>query len=228
MTEMVARASNSSEGSGDAALKILDVGCGTGLNTKDFEHFGEVYGLDASEAALRFCSLRGSTRLLRGSADKLPIKDESFDLLCALDLLEHVEDDIGAIKEFHRILKPGGYLILTVPAFMFLWSGHDVALHHKRRYNKRILVNNLKLGGFFVTMNTHWNVILFPGVALLRVINKRKGNRVGEEDLLEMNQLINNVLLQVLRIENLVIKHGVNLPFGVSILCICKKRSIEN
>lgn len=228
VTEMVARASNSSEGSGDAALKILDVGCGTGLNTKDFEHFGEVYGLDASEAALRFCSLRGSTRLLRGSADKLPIKDESFDLLCALDLLEHVEDDIGAIKEFHRILKPGGYLILTVPAFMFLWSGHDVALHHKRRYNKRILVNNLKLGGFFVTMNTHWNVILFPGVALLRVINKRKGNRVGEEDLLEMNQLINNVLLQVLRIENLVIKHGVNLPFGVSILCICKKRSIEN
>jgi len=228
VTEMVARASNSFEGFGDAALKILDVGCGTGLNSKAFEQFGDVYSLDISAEALRFCSLRERSRIIRGSADNLPIKDESFDLLCALDLLEHVENDLSALREFHRILKPGGYLVLTVPSFMFLWSDHDVALHHKRRYDKGILVNSLKLKGFFVNMNTHWNCVLFPGVALLRMINTLKGNRVRREDSLEMNQCINNILLYVLRLENFVIKHGFNLPFGVSILCICKKRSIEN
>lgn len=227
VTEMVARASNSSEGSVDSALKILDIGCGTGLNSRAFEQFGEVYGLDISEEALRFSSSRGSSRLIRGSADDLPLKDGSFDLLCALDLLEHVEDDLGAIREFHRILKPGGHLVLTVPAYMFLWSGHDVALQHKRRYEKRALMKSLESSDFHVERFTYWNTFLLPMVTLLRFISRgrqdeRSGGRYGLPDL---PGILNHLLLRLLRVEKAIINRGYNLAVGVSMICICRREA---
>jgi len=228
ITDMVARAGRLSGGDGALKLKILDVGCGTGLNSQAFEEFGEVYGLDMSEEALGFSKSRGRSDLIRAYADHLPIKDDTFDVLCALDLLEHVEDDIGAIREFHRVLKPGGSLILTVPAFMFLWSGHDEVLHHKRRYEKELLTKNLHRGGFYVDKSTYWNTLLFPGVAFARVIKKRKINHDRVDDLLGLPDIINNVLFYILKFENLLIEYGLNLPFGVSILCICRKKSPLN
>jgi SAM-dependent methyltransferase len=222
ITDMVARACKPQRGE---ALKIPDVGCGTGLNSQAFEQFGEVYGLDMSREALGFSKLRGKSNLIQAYADHLPIEDDTFDVLCALDLLEHIEDDIGAIKEFHRVLKPGGRLILTVPAFMSLWSSHDDVLHHKRRYNKTAFIRELKSCNFYLDRLTYWNFFLFPAVALARIIHRgasdaREGGKYGLPDLPEV---LNRLLLQLLRVETAAIRRGHNLPVGVSMFCICKK-----
>lgn len=221
ITEMVARACKPSW---CGALKILDVGCGTGLNSKAFEEFGEIYGVDISKDALKFCRLRGNSTIIRANTGYLPIKNNSFDLLLALDLLEHVEDDIGAIKEFFRILKPNGTLILTVPAFMFLWSDHDIALHHKRRYNKDSLVKVLKSSGYSIERLTCWNFFLFPMVAFIRLFSRGgKDEESGRYRLPDLSNIGNTILLWVLRVEKAAISRGYNFPIGVSIICICRK-----
>lgn len=203
-------------------LKILDVGCGTGLNLKFLERFGEVSGVDMSKDALGFSKSRKNVSLIRSHAEDLPFKHSSFDVVCALDLLEHIKDDVDAVKEFYRVLKSGGYLVLTVPAFMFLWSGHDVAAYHIRRYTKALLIKKLRLCRFSIERCTYWNFILFPAVALIRLINK--GNRwTSGSDLRELPDLLNSVLLNSLRLENAAIRREINLPVGVSILCICRK-----
>jgi len=203
ITDMVARAGRLSGGCGALKMKILDVGCGTGLNSQAFEEFGEVYGLDMSEEALEFSKSRGKSDLIRAYADHLPIKDDTFDVLCALDLLEHVEDDIGAIREFHRVLKPGGSLILTVPAFMFLWSGHDEVLHHKRWYDKGASVKSLESSGFHVERFTYWNTFLFPMVTLFRLISRGRNDEGsgGRYGLPDFPEILNNLLLRLLRAE---------------------------
>jgi SAM-dependent methyltransferase len=206
-----------------AALRILDVGCGTGLNSKSFELFGQVSGLDMSKEALKFCKLRGRTDLIRGSADSLPVKDGTIDIVCALDVLEHIEDDFSAMKEINRVLKPGGFLILTVPAFMSLWSSHDESLHHKRRYTRKNLLQNLKISGFTINKSTYWNFFLFPAVASIRLIRKKKSATEVRDDIADLPNIINKLLINVLVLENALIRLGISFPVGVSIFCICKK-----
>lgn len=203
-------------------LRILDAGCGTGLNLKYLERYGDGIGLDISPEALKFSKSRGNNALICASADRLPFKSNSFDILCALDLLEHISEDSSTVKEFYRVLKYNGYLIITVPAFQILWSNHDIALQHKRRYNKSDLVNILKLPGIVIEKITYWNSILFPVVALVRLF--RKGyDKDAKTDLKEMPGPLNKILLHLLRFENLIVVKNIALPVGVSILCICRK-----
>jgi len=216
ITDMIRRVHPASS---KAALRILDVGCGTGLNSKSFERFGHVSGLDMSEEALKFCKLRGRTDLIRGSADSLPVKDGTIDIVCALDVLEHIEDDFSAMQELNRVLKPGGFLVLTVPAFMFLWSSHDEVLHHKRRYTRKNLLQNLKISGFTINKSTYWNFFLFPAVASIRLIRKKKSATVVRDDIADLH----NFLIIILALENKLIRLGISFPVGVSIFCICKK-----
>lgn len=208
--------------SGADTLKILDVGCGTGLNLKYLERFGEASGLDMSKDALSFSRSRGRSTLIRANANDLPLRSGSFDVICALDLLEHIDTDEAVMREFYRVLRPSGYLVLTVPAFDFLWSGHDVALHHKRRDDKASLVKHLKFCGFFVDRSTYWNFFIFPVVAMVRTF-RNSDNRETRTDLRKLPDLLNRALLSILRLENVGIRSGLYLPFGVSILCICRK-----
>jgi len=203
-------------------VKILDAGCGTGLNLKFLDRYGEVIGLDISEDALYFTKLRGNSSLICASVDKLPLKSDIFQMICALDVLEHIDNDESAMREFYRVLEPGGYLILTVPAFKFLWSRHDIAAHHKRRYNKVSLIQSLRSCEFSVDKSTYWNFFLFLPVTLVRLFRKDEKQEI-RTDLQVLPVLLNKVLLYVLRLEKAVISRDIALPVGVSILCICRK-----
>src|SRR3954467_14600791 len=111
--------------------RILDVGCGTGANLEMLSQFGDAEGVDVSQDALAFCRERGLANVHLGAAEKLPYEDESFDLVTALDVVEHLDDDVGGLKEMRRVLKPQGRALLFVPAFMFLWGVQDGSSHRR-------------------------------------------------------------------------------------------------
>ena len=114
--------------------RILDIGCGTGIVLKMLNKYGLASGLDISQDALSFCKERGLNSLFLGSATSLPFSDETFSLVTALDILEHIEDDTLALREIRRVLKKGGLAIINIPAFPNVCSSHDISLGHKRRY----------------------------------------------------------------------------------------------
>src|SRR5262245_55093392 len=126
---------------------ILDVGCGTGATTLGLRRFGSVVGLDIGSRALEVARSRGLA-VARASAARLPARPATFDLVLALDVLEHLDDDVGAAREMLAALRPGGHLLATVPAYPFLWSRHDEALGHRRRYLRAQLVRTLERAGF--------------------------------------------------------------------------------
>lgn len=205
------------------AGRILDVGCGTGLNLKILSKYGHAYGLDFSNEALRFSRSRGDLPLIKASADKLPFKNDAFDIICALDVLEHIDDDKSAMLEINRVLKSGAPFVLTVPAFEFLWSIHDEANHHKRRYEKSLLIQSLRSSGFTIEKITYWNFFLFPFIAVARLFRKL-GRQEKTSDIAKLPWVMNYLMLRILKVENFMIGKNLNLPAGVSLLCICRKK----
>ena len=203
---------------------ILDAGCGTGLNLNYLKHYGSVIGLDFSKEALNFCKLRENKNLIQADAEKVPFKEDTFDLITALDLLEHL-DDGNVLKEFYRVLKPNAYLIITVPAFKFLWSKHDEALHHKRRYNKGQLKDILEQNGLILKKITYWDFFLFLPIVVLRLAKKKAMKKQEvKTDVERLPNFVNRFFTSVLKVESHPISHDVNLSFGTSIVCICEKR----
>lgn len=210
-------------GSGDKQLQILDAGCGTGINLRYLKAYGKAYGLDISKEALKFSSIRGSSPLICGSLDKLPLNSEQFDLVVALDVIEHIQDDLSAIRELNRVLRPGGCLIVTVPAFQFLWSNHDLAVHHKRRYTRSELCDILQRGGFSIKRATYWNFFLFLPVAVMRMFKRSTlCKQENKTDLVELPAPINQIMHGLLQIENSILDR-LDLPFGISVICVCRK-----
>ena len=128
--------------------RILDVGCGTGANLEMLSQFGDAEGVDVSQEALAFCRARGLERIRHGEAERLPYEDESFDLVTALDVVEHLDDDVAGLCEMRRVLRPGGHALLFVPAFMFLWGVQDDVSHHRRRYTLSQLRRVVGQAGF--------------------------------------------------------------------------------
>lgn len=202
---------------------ILDVGCGTGSNLRNWESQGEVLGLDISTEALNYCRLKGNRNLLRGDAAILPFPDNTFEVIIALDILEHMEKDADTIKEFFRVCRPGGHLLLTVPALMFLWSKHDVALHHKRRYARKQLKGLLALNGFHVEKISFWNFTILPPAAMYRLLGNLKPAKEARSDDLKVPGPINSILKLVLFIENSLILKGINLPWGITLFALGRK-----
>ena len=199
---------------------ILDVGCGTGINLKYLSGYGAAIGVDSSQDALNFCRKRGLKNVRRADAERLSFQNNTFDLITALDLLEHVDDN-KALKGFYRILKPNGYLVLTVPAFNFMWSQHDEASHHKRRYNKRQLKSILEANGFIIEKVSYWNFFFFVPIAVVRLIKRSWKNKGAKTDVAELPRIINSLLTSVLGIESCLIRR-LNLPVGVSLICLAR------
>ena len=206
--------------------RILEVGCGTGANLKSISKYGDVTGIDFSKNALDYCKKQTHASLILADAEKLPINDETFDLIVALDVIEHLNDE-NALSEFYRILKPNGFLIITVPAFKFLWSNHDKVLHHLRRYRKNELENILETK-FSIHIISYWNLILFIPIASIRMFNKVIKTNENESDVKKLPALINHTLIQLIKFENFLISHKINLPYGVSLVSVCEKRGLHN
>jgi len=201
--------------------KILDIGCGTGLMLNALETIGETSGMDVSDDAIVF-----SREIFNGVVRKgmlpndIPYEDQYFSLVTALDVIEHVDDDCAALQAIRSKIAPGGQAIITVPAFMFLWSEHDVLNEHKRRYTLPELRTKLLEAGFTIEKISYFNTLLLPLISLVRIANnllKRKGG--SDVDL--PHPAINYILEKIFSLE-LFLLRVMNLPAGVSVLAVVR------
>ncbi len=213
---------------GVAGLKVLDGGCGTGAVLKRLLAGGnEAVGIDFSPLALGFCRERNIERLVRASVSGLPFLSGSFDLVVSLDVIYHaaVKDDVEALREFRRVLKKDGVLILNLPAYEFLRSHHDEANHTQRRYTKGPLADKLRTAGFEIEKITYRNTLLFPLIAGIRLLKKTffkpQTVRAGS-DLAPLPEPINRALARLLLLENAALRLT-NLPFGTSLYCVARR-----
>jgi SAM-dependent methyltransferase len=207
----------------DRSNRILDIGCGTGYNVAYLQSLGfeSVVGLDLAPDALAFARARGLRRLVQGDATRAPFRRQSFDLVLALDLIEHVEDDGQALHGLFDLLRPGGTLLVFTPAYRFLWSRQDEVSHHFRRYTASELQSKIEAAGFTVAKLSYANTLLFPVVWAGRLARKLRPNRRVSEN--EMHPAWANRWLQaVFAAERPLLRH-LNLPFGVSLLCLARK-----
>jgi len=200
-------------------LCILDIGCGTGLVSKALQPFGEIHSLDPSEDALQFCQQKGLQNLHQGTIHNLPFKNQFFDVVIALDVLEHVRDDQGAVNEIKRVLKEGGIFICFVPAFLFLWSKQDEILMHQRRYTCPSL-SVLFSTGWQCLKISYFNFFLFPAIFLARIIKNALKSEFKDEA--EQLSLLNKIFYQIFKLELKFLPYF-SFPFGVSLLAVYKK-----
>ncbi|MBU0700587.1 class I SAM-dependent methyltransferase [bacterium] len=204
---------------------ILDVGCGPGTTIGHLEKFGRVMGIDVSYDAVKFCKGRGHEHIVCASAESLPMKDNSFSLITMLDVLEHIEDDMSVLCEIARICKPNGTIVLTTPAYQFLWGDIDEICKHKQRYTASELCNKLKAAGLQIERVSYMNALLLPVTWLSRRLKAVIG--MGKPLQSPFDKCypawVTSTLESLFRLEAVFLKAW-DLPFGVSIICIARKR----
>jgi SAM-dependent methyltransferase len=204
---------------------ILEIGCSSGILMEKLRDTGftNLTGIDISDAGIRQAQQRGLTNTFVMDGAKLDFADESFDLVLASDVLEHIEDENAALREWTRLLRPGGQLIVFVPAFQFLWSQHDVVNHHFRRYSGAHLSDRVANAGLKIQRLSYWNCGLFFPAAAARLAQRfvRPANG-GSDDLKPMPSWINNFLTQWVKMENSVLTNT-SMPLGVSVFVIAQK-----
>lgn len=208
--------------------RILDMGCGTGTMLNYLSRYGNAEGIDADEEAVRFCHERGVTQVRQVDSMPLPFEDNTFDLVAALDVIEHIDDDRGTLRELYRVLRPGGILMLSVPAYRFLWGAQDEISNHKRRYIAPQMRSRLTEAGFKVRKLSYFNTFLFPIIAAIRLIRPYRPGSVDLKSDFTMTKagLFNTLLGRLFSMEAVLVKR-MNLPFGVSILCLAYKPGSE-
>jgi len=201
---------------------ILDIGCGSGLMLNALEALGQTFGMDMSDAAIQF-----SQEIFRGPIKKgslpnnVPYSESKFDLITALDVIEHIDDDAQSLKAIQSLLSEKGTAIITVPAYMFLWSHFDELNEHKRRYTLSELQTKIKKAGLKIEKISYYNTLLFPIAYLVRKLNNLLG-RDGVSDIDMPGQTMNTILRKIFTSEKSLLRYF-NLPFGVSILAVVKK-----
>lgn len=211
---------SSSLATGTTEPRILDVGCGTGANLEMLAQFGNAEGVDVSDDALEFCQKKGLT-VQKGLAETLPYGDETFDITTALDVIEHLDDDIAGLKEMFRVTKKGGYAVIFVPAFMWLWGVQDDISHHRIRYTKAQITERLEKAGFIIDRATYANFTFFAPILGGRTIMKLTGIKPESENNITINGL-NGIFGKLFSAERFWLKN-LNFPFGVSIVITAKK-----
>ena len=212
----------------DGQARILDIGCGTGAMLDELKPFGPVVGADFSPEALQFCVSRGGAPagLARADVRRLPFADASFDVVTAMDIIEHIDDDKAASSEIFRVLTPGGRLFVTVPAFPSLWSEHDEALHHFRRYTKPRLKDLFQRVGLRVPKISYTVTTLFPPIWVYRQVSnllpKKRAEGEKKANLVNFSGPVNRALLALSQWETRLVG-AAGLPFGVTVVCIAEK-----
>ena len=205
----------------DRRPRILDVGCGTGANLLMLSRYGEAEGVDISEDALAFCRERGLDHVKQGAGEELPYEDGTFDLVTAFDVVEHMDDDLAGLKEMFRVLRPGGHALLFVPTFMFLWGLQDDVSNHRRRYRLPELRSVLEQAGFKIERSSYANITFFLPILIIRKLMRLTGIKADTENNINVSAL-NGVFGALFGTERTILRY-MNLPFGVSGLCVAKK-----
>jgi SAM-dependent methyltransferase len=206
--------------------RLLDVGCGTGFFLEAARERFDAWGVDMSPLAVSMCHERGLTQVAEGSAYDLTGVAGPFDGACFFDVIEHLDDDLGALRTAHAALADDGLVFVTVPAFQFLWSRHDEIHHHRRRYDRARLGRVLREAGFDPVHLTYFNFALFPAAALARLVGRLVG-RSASTDLATPAAPLNVPMRRVFEAE----KHWLvgrgrarRFPFGLSLLAVARKR----
>jgi SAM-dependent methyltransferase len=201
--------------------RILDAGCGSGRNMVELARHGVVTGVELSGTSVQLARERGAGEVLEGSVMDMPFDDGAFDLSVSLDVIEHLEDDVGALRELRRVTRPGGALLVTVPAYQWLWSGHDEVNHHHRRYSRRALLAAAQSAGWRLERSTHFNSLLLPAAILLRALERFKPSTTKSSlDLWVPPAPLNWALRQPLNLEAAVLGRGGSIPAGLSLLAV--------
>jgi SAM-dependent methyltransferase len=200
--------------------RILDVGPGSGVNLPVLGPRGKVTVLDVDRGSLEHCRASGAHAVVLGDATRPPFADGVFDLVCALDVVEHLEDDRAALAACRRLLVPGGHLLLTVPALPLLWGRQDVLSGHWRRYRRRELEQRVREAGFSIRKLTYFNTLLFPPILAVRLAMRPflRWTRSGGSDLIAPSFGFDRVLYRAFAAEGPWLVRR-RLPIGVSLLC---------
>jgi len=206
---------------GNRRPQILDVGCGTGANLFMLAELGEVEGVDISPQTIAFCQARGLSNVRLGAAEALPYDDNQFDLVTALDVVEHLDDDVGALREMRRVIRPGGRLLLFVPAFMFLWGLQDEVSNHRRRYRLPELRRAVVAAGFEIERTTYANITFFVPTLVVRQVMRLTGLSTDSEVSINIPAL-NRIFAWIFGSEKNLLK-TFNFPFGVSGICVARR-----
>jgi 2-polyprenyl-3-methyl-5-hydroxy-6-metoxy-1,4-benzoquinol methylase len=201
-------------------LRLLDVGCGTGAFLADASRYFDVYGTDNAPEAIRLCKERGLTNLYVGTLDVYSAP-KPFDVITLLDVIEHTDDDLDILRRARSLLKDGGHVLITVPAYQWLWSVHDEVNHHRRRYTRTRLEDVVTKAGFAIEHMSYFNAILFPIAAVRRVIARALHTReAGDFEI--PGTITNTILRRVFGLERHLLPR-MSFPFGLSVLCWATK-----
>lgn len=203
-----------------ASAEILEIGCGTGANLAMLAGFGCLYAMEHDDMARDFAMSLGICPVAAGGLpEPVPFPDRSFDLVCLLDVLEHIENDTAALTRIARLLRPGGMLLVTVPAYGWLWSGHDTAHHHFQRYTAGVLAARARQAGFRPLRLGYFNTLLFPLIAAVRLLQRLGGRAAGEGDMRMPSRLANALLQRAFGCERHILPRFM-FPFGTSVLAV--------
>ncbi|SHK11024.1 class I SAM-dependent DNA methyltransferase [Hymenobacter psychrotolerans] len=212
-----------------ASASILEIGCSAGPLQQILKADGyqRLTGIDISENAIALAKERGIPNVSVMDGAQLEFADASFDLLIASDVLEHIEDEERAVREWSRVLRPGGRMIVFVPAFQMLWTRHDEVNHHFRRYTGAHLRGVLQKAGLHLERSSYWNSTLFFPTSMMRLAKRILPRPATTEptdtgDLKQFPGWINSALSRLLKTENTLLKHA-PLPVGVSVFAIARK-----
>ena len=204
-----------------ARARILDAGCGSGRNMVELARHGHVTGVELSPASVGLARERNAGEVIAGSVLDMPLESDSFDLAVCLDVIEHLADDVGALRELRRVVVPGGSLLVTVPAYQWLWSGHDEVNHHHRRYSRRSLERAAAEAGWEKVRTTHFNSLLLPVAVMLRILDRfNRSTTESSLDLWVPPQPLNWLLERPMVLEAGLIGRGGRIPVGLSLLAV--------
>jgi SAM-dependent methyltransferase len=205
--------------------RILDAGCGSGRNLELLAPFGTVTGVEPATLSVAAARARGVGRVVQGSLDSLPLESDAFDLVVCLDVLEHVDDDLAALRELRRVAASGGRLLVTVPAHRWLWGTHDELSGHVRRYTRASLLSVAAAARWEPLRVTGFNASLLGPIALARAGDRVRGRRRrARSDLVRTPRWLDRLLGLVLGAEARLIGSGRSLPFGVSLVVLLAAR----
>jgi SAM-dependent methyltransferase len=205
---------------------ILDLASACGGNFEPCASRGRVVGIDLSPVAMSYCAQRSAASLVQGDVQVLPFGDRVFDAVVAFDVFEHLPDDVAAMREAARVLRPESVLLVNVPACQALFSEHDVAFEHHRRYSRRELRDKLRTAGFEVMQISYWSFFLFPAVFAARKAARllaRKDRTATSDFHKPIPRPATWLFTQLSRFEVGHMQRGGSFPFGVSLYAICRK-----